>query len=69
MQMTGTELARIEFKTRFDAVKNYYGWTHRDISKLLRISVRSVTTLRNDPFSASGENVMKINALYKGMKV
>ena len=67
--MTGTELARIEFKTRFDAVKNYYGWTHRDISKLLRISTRSMTTVRKDPLSGSGDKFMKINALYKGMKV
>lgn len=69
MAMTGTELAMIEFKTRFDAVKNYYGLTHRDMAKLLRISTRSVTTLRNNPSSASGRSVMTINALYKGMKV
>ena len=65
MRMTGTERAKLEFKNRFDAVKNRRGWTNRDIAKLLRISTRSVSTLRNDPYSASGKSIMTINALYE----
>ena len=65
MQRTGTERAKLECKNRFDAVKNRRGWTNKDIAKLLRISTRSVSTLRNDPYSASGKSIMTINALYE----
>ena len=66
--MTGTELAKIEFQNRFDAVKNYYRWKNRDLAKVLKVSLPTVSRLRSNPFGASGKNIMTINALYEEAK-
>lgn len=63
--MTGTEKARLDFQDRFDAVKNRNGWTNKDLARILKVSTVTVSRLRSNPFSASGRNVMTINALYE----
>lgn len=63
--MTGVEKAKIEFKTKFDTVKTRHGWTNKDLAKILQCSLPTVSRLRNDPFSASGYNLMTIHALYE----
>lgn len=53
----------IKFKIALYALKEYKSWTDEDVAKRIGVSSRTVRRMREDPFSASGVNILKVQAL------
>lgn len=53
----------IEFRIALYTLKEYKGWTDAQVAKRLDVSERTVRNMRADPFSASGVNILKVQAL------
>ena len=53
----------IEFRIALYTLKEYKGWTDEDVGKRIGVSARTVRRMREDPFSASGGNILKIQSL------
>lgn len=63
MQKQKLPRSLIEFRIALYALKELRGWTDADIAKRLGVTDRSVRRMRQDPFSASGGNVLKVQEM------
>ena len=53
----------VEFRIALYALKEFKGWTDADIAKRLGVTERTVRRMRQDPFSANGGNILKVQEM------
>lgn len=53
----------VDFQIQLYALQQYKRWTDADLAKYLGVSDRTVARMRNDPFSASGGLILRVQAL------
>jgi len=58
----------VEFLIQLYALKQYRRWTDEDLAKRLGATTRLITKMRADPFSVSGQYILKVQALYEKAK-
>ena len=59
------ENAIIDFRNQMSQLKNITGMSDDELADLLDCSTRTVTNLRANPLSCSGEYILKVQAYLK----
>ena len=55
----------VDFTIQLYATQQYKRWTDAELAAYLGVSERTVIRMRNDPFSVSGELILRTQALMK----
>lgn len=58
----------VEFTIQMYALQQYKRWTDADLAKCLGVCEKTVAKMRNDPFSVSGELILRVQAMLKTAK-
>ena len=60
-----TKRIKDDFRLQMEAVKIRRNWTDEEIAKRLGCSTRTLSNMRDDPFSVRGQYILVIQALAK----
>ena len=58
----------VEFTIQMYALQQYKRWTDADLAKYLGVCERTVSRMRNDPFSANGSLILRVQAALQKAK-
>ena len=58
----------VEFTIQMYALQQYKRWTDDDLAKRLGVSTRTIIRMRKDPFSVSGQYILKVQSLLEEAK-
>lgn len=58
----------VDFQIQLYALQQYKRWTDEDLAKRLGVSSRTIIRMRKDPFSVSGQYILKVQSLLEEAK-